>query len=80
MAERNEDAEVEDPEGPDASDINDSETDPCPKCGAQVYEDTIRCPRCGTYLNEDEFAPHIPQWVWIGLALALIVVLLWILK
>jgi hypothetical protein len=45
----------EDWELPDESDFDDdqSETLPCPDCGADVYEDAEQCPVCGNYLIRD---------------------------
>lgn len=47
-------------EGPDDADVaelgekGDSETVPCPSCGAQIYEDADRCPKCGKYVTIGE--------------------------
>ena len=34
---------------------DESETLPCPQCGAEVYEDAEQCPACGTYVT---FSSH----------------------
>lgn len=31
-----------------------SETERCPNCGADVYEDAPKCPQCGAWLDADD--------------------------
>jgi hypothetical protein len=43
--------------GADDSGVRDgweSETEPCPDCGAQVYEDADRCSKCGRYVSRSD--------------------------
>lgn len=51
-------------------DLAESETIPCPACGADVYEDAEQCPACGEYITRDTRAwSGKPAW-WILLGLA----------
>ena len=69
--------EAVDPEGPDESDIDDAETDPCPYCKKPVYEDTVRCPYCGAYINLEDEPPSPKQtWFLIAVIAAIVVVVL----
>lgn len=58
--------ELDDREYPDPDDADDeSDTAPCPECGAQVYEDAVQCPRCGAYVTPGSGASSgWPAW-WI---------------
>jgi hypothetical protein len=59
----------EDPDEPDYED-DESETVPCPNCGASLYEDADYCPRCNQYVTPDTSAwSGRPLW-WIVLGLA----------
>lgn len=33
-----------------SDDDSDTETQPCPACGADVYEEADQCPMCGEYI------------------------------
>lgn len=67
--------EFRDEEYPDAGDVA-----PCPRCRAPIYADAERCPSCGDYVT-GVAAPRRGRlwWMWVGLALALLVLLWWIL-
>jgi hypothetical protein len=66
-------------EGGDASDEGD--TIPCPYCGEDVYEDSIRCPRCENYLSREDAPPRRhPLWIALGALAVLAIVLMWILR
>lgn len=42
---------LSDDEYPDEQDDEgDLETEPCPNCGKEVYEEALRCPYCGEYI------------------------------
>jgi hypothetical protein len=60
-------------EGPGAEDLAEDEppeTIPCPKCGAQVFEDSPKCPKCGQYVTA---ASKSAKWaVWVAMALLVI--------
>jgi hypothetical protein len=65
----------EDWELPDESefdDDDDSQTHPCPECGADVYEDAEQCPVCGNYLIRDtnplRQSSRPLAWLLLGLA------------
>jgi hypothetical protein len=48
---------------------DDSETQPCPECGEEIYEDADRCPRCGANTC---FEPGVwtgRPWWWVTLGL-----------
>ena len=53
---------------PDDSDDDSSETVPCPKCGADVYEDAEQCPRCGEYITAGAHLWSGRSWWWIVLS------------
>jgi hypothetical protein len=68
--------DLDDP-APDESD-QDSETLPCPHCGAEVYEDAPRCPDCGAYISRSTNPWHgKPLW-WVVLGLAGILAVLYL--
>lgn len=65
----------------DAADASDeeSETQPCPHCHRQIYEDAEWCPHCGDYVVEDDAdSGRKPWWVVAGVLLCLVMVLWWI--
>ena len=44
---------------------------PCPACGAEMAEESIRCPACGHYRTEEDAPSTQKPWViWVALALA----------
>lgn len=43
---------------------DESETVPCPDCGADVYEDAEQCPSCGQYIIAG--ATSTSAYVWKG--------------
>ena len=48
----------------------------CPKCGAVMYADATLCPTCNEYVTPGaKPRASMPAWMWIGLALALLVLL-----
>jgi DNA-directed RNA polymerase subunit RPC12/RpoP len=64
----------------DSDEEEQSLTIPCPHCGADIYEDSVRCPRCGTYLTPDTNPwSGRPGW-WILVGLLGIVALVWAAK
>jgi hypothetical protein len=57
---------------------DDDTTMPCPHCGEDVYDDAEQCPSCGQYLSrEDAPATVRPWWIVIGVAVCLVIVVLW---
>ena len=70
-----------DPEGPDKSDLDDrkdAETIACPYCRRPVYEQAELCPHCGSYLSFEDAPRRYPWWLWAGVILGLIAVVLWV--
>ena len=69
-----------DPDAPDAEDVGDpdDETVPCPYCKKPVHEQAEICHHCGRYIVEDDVPRGYPWWVWVGLILGLLGVLVWI--
>jgi len=67
----------DDPEDPDdAFDSQESETAPCPLCGAEIYDDAVQCPACGQYVPADTSVwSGRPLW-WILLGFLGIVLLI----
>lgn len=58
-------------------DQEDSETVPCPACGAEVYKDADRCPVCGQYVvTRAEGRPS--QWKWVMVALMILAIAIWL--
>jgi len=60
-------------EGPLESDLEEldddsSETDTCPECGAEIYEDSPRCPACGHYILKSASYSYRPLPAWVLLA------------
>ena len=61
-------------------DDDDNATIACPHCGADVYDDAEQCPACGQYLSqEDAPAKTPPWWILIGVAICLVIAILWML-
>jgi hypothetical protein len=57
---------------------DDNLTIACPHCGEDVYDDAEQCPACGQYQSlEDEPARAKPWWIVIGVAICLVIVILW---
>lgn len=64
--------ELNDWEYPDEDESDgESETNPCPHCGADIYEDAVRCPICGQYVTpgarKNLWASRSAWWVLLGL-------------
>lgn len=55
------------------------DTDPCPHCGQEVYEDAERCPHCGNYITDEDAPPsRKPWWIVLCALLCLYAVYRWI--
>ncbi len=62
----------------DYDDDDESETIPCPSCGADIYEDAEACPHCGDYIHHGysrgwwSFGGALDEWspFWVLLAMA----------
>ena len=71
-----------DPDDPDLADQDDpddfDETVPCPYCRKPVHEQAEICHHCGRYIVEADAPRGYPWWVWVGLILCLVAVLIWI--
>lgn len=66
-----------DEDEPDQDDENN--TDTCPHCGREIYDDCERCPHCENYLtNSAGRSSRRPWWLIIGVTLCLYVILRWI--
>ena len=73
-------------EGPLESDLeefddnDEPETEPCPACGAEIYDDSPQCPACGEYIFATAGATHRwPLWLVVATAAALIAFVCYIL-
>ena len=70
-------------EAPDDSDLgpdgdgDDDETIPCPYCRRPVYEQAEICPHCNRFISSEDVPRRLPWWVWAGVVLCLVAVLLW---
>jgi uncharacterized paraquat-inducible protein A len=63
----------------EADDEDDDETVPCPQCQEPVHEQAERCPHCGEYLSEEDAPPQYkPWWIYVGVAICLLIMFLWI--
>jgi hypothetical protein len=73
-----EDPLVADQDSDDSADVE--ETIVCPFCKRPLHEDADVCPRCGNFIA-GEGAPHqrVPMFIWIGVILAGLCVLTWVL-
>ena len=64
--------------GEEECEDDDEPTIPCPYCGAEIHEDSVRCPRCEHYLSTEDSPPSSkPWWIVIGAALCLYAVYRW---
>ena len=50
------------------ADDDGSDTLPCPICGAEIYDKSVRCHSCGQYVTPGRPAARL--WWWTALALA----------
>jgi endogenous inhibitor of DNA gyrase (YacG/DUF329 family) len=69
----------EDPDESEQDVDDDGETVPCPFCKKPIHEDADICPRCGNYVGGTDAPRHVPMFVWVGLVLAGLCVLTWVL-
>lgn len=71
-----EEEDLRDEEFPDSDDGDD--TAPCPRCRRPIHADAVRCPNCREYVTPGaaERRPK-PWWIWAGIVLALLVMLMW---
>ncbi|MFZ5831238.1 MAG: zinc-ribbon domain-containing protein [Planctomycetota bacterium] len=59
-------------DGPyDGFEHDQSTTDTCPHCGAEIYDDAVQCPACGNYITADAgvtsaFAGRPWWWIVLG--------------
>ena len=52
----------------------------CPFCNRSLHEDADVCPRCGNFVGGDDAPrPRVPVFIWIGVILAGLCVLTWVL-
>ena len=78
-----EEAELDEREEPDASDVDDEEegdsaTLPCPFCGKGVYEGADVCPHCRNFVSFGGEAGRKPWWVVAAAVALLAAMLLWV--
>ena len=61
----------------DDSDDELTETAPCPRCGAEMYEDAVQCPACGSYVTHttNVWSGRPAWWIVLGLLGILAVIL-----
>ena len=72
------DREDPDPPDQDDDDLDDDETVPCPYCGKPMYEGAELCPHCKSYISAEDAPPRrVALWVWAGIILCLLAVLIW---
>ena len=61
-----------------ANDDDDDDLIACPYCREPIYEESERCPSCGKYLSVEDAPRGLPTWVLIGVVLALLVSMFWL--
>jgi hypothetical protein len=61
------------PEPDEFEDEDDFETQECPSCGADIYEDAEQCPSCGDYVVFSNST--LSGWPWWFVALGLVGIL-----
>jgi uncharacterized paraquat-inducible protein A len=54
------------------ADDSESDTTPCPACGAEIYGDLDHCPRCGHWLTDTDHEPFPSRRVRIVVIVVLI--------
>jgi hypothetical protein len=63
--------ELEETEYPESAEYDDDQTEtaPCPNCGAEIYEDAVACPVCGTYVTTGSsiWTGRPAWWILLGL-------------
>ena len=69
-----------DPADQDDDDIGDEpgEAIPCPFCRKPVYEGADVCPHCHNFISAEDAPRRLPWWIWAGVILCLIAVVLWV--
>lgn len=61
-------------EGPDETDRDliedeDSDVQPCPECGREIYEGAESCPHCGMYVGTGPPTLKRPAWHWVAVGI-----------
>jgi predicted nucleic acid-binding Zn ribbon protein len=81
MARNDDDCDEIDYSGFDTSNSDVDSTTPCPHCGKLIDDDAVRCPQCGQYLSKED-APNSPKpaWILVGVAVCILIILVWILS
>jgi predicted nucleic acid-binding Zn ribbon protein len=62
----------------DPDDEEEDATVPCPHCRRPVYDDAERCPHCGQYLSREDAPRRHSWWLVLGVMVAVLVVLMWV--
>ena len=58
---------------------DDEPTVPCPYCRREIHEDAQRCPYCEQYISTEDAPPQPkPWWILVGVAVCLLLILIWI--
>ena len=61
-------------------DLDPEESVPCPFCKKLIHEDADVCPRCRNFVGAADVSRRVPMVIWIGVALAILCVLVWVLR
>jgi DNA-directed RNA polymerase subunit RPC12/RpoP len=74
------DSSYEGEEDADDAPVDEEEsTVPCPYCGKDIFDESLRCPHCGNYISEADSPPsRKPWWVVAGVIICLYIVYRWI--
>lgn len=53
----------------EADDDDNLETEPCPNCGREIYEDAEQCPYCGEYIirSSNPLSGRPTWWIVLGI-------------
>ena len=67
-----------DPEGPDPSEMDDSnepDLEVCPHCRKLITEEAEQCPHCGEYVSAEDAPMSIGAWIVIAIVILVLVAL-----
>ncbi|MGH7179405.1 MAG: zinc ribbon domain-containing protein, partial [Tepidisphaeraceae bacterium] len=64
----------------DMDDPDDPGVVECPNCRRTISEEAEWCHHCGKYISTEDSPTRVPTWVWIGVIVALVIVVMWIMR
>jgi hypothetical protein len=83
MAQTSDNDPIQDRELPDESDMDspeemESQTEPCPYCGRQIYDRNEWCPHCGKFILQEDGPSRKAVWIVVGVTICIVVVVSWV--